>query len=900
MIKKSPGSKFWRFTTAARLSYFIVIFSLLVIQLPSNSGVLPAYAQLEDDLWGEPVNLSSSGATENPLITMDSTGRIHVLWVDSFVGTLYSYYDQDTWSDPVPANLIFGSSRPVLVSDDAGLVHAFWIDSQGRVSYSQVAGSNFSQRANWRQAGILFFSGASLTASTDAAGGIHTAYVRTIDGEESPSGIYYRNSNNEGRNWNIPLAIYTSPYLRGQDSQSTNVSLASATNGDDTDLYLAWDNRLRKQVFLTHSTDGGNSWSDNLVMDWSGRLPGTEGPNNIQVSAAGQTALAIWQSGDENSACFLNYRFTTDRGSTWSEPQSIPGQYSSCPSSNQLFAIGENLFILAFVVNQQVNLQAWNGEAWTDSQAETRFSSFREPETNARITLDCLQGVYNKFDEALWIVGCDTSAAGDIWVTRRSMGDISQWYPEPSIWSKPGVISSGERSYDQPVFVAGQGSFFHFLWVQPESSSPGASGESSISYSRYDGERWTRPAPILKSPNGFSVSPDAVVNRDGRLLSVWSDKSGKLYFSGSEEVSAPRAGEWLPPVELPVPVSAARSPKLLASPDGLISVAFVVPLNEQRGVYIIHSEDGGRNWGEPAKIFDAAAAGWEMVEEPIINRSSDGTFHLMFEKRTLPGGRGSLGLYYARSAGKDLPWSESEPVTEESVYWTSLVVGHSHEIHRLWQKKNNLYYQILHQYSVDGGSTWTQPASLSSFFNEAGFTNLVSDQAGVLHLLHLTQGFRGENLVQYWVFKDQAWSLSDNLDLQLTEGTRPKAFLASISPAGTLPVVFTYTEYDSETGRFTEEIAFTSRAVELLAAPDIPVSILPTRPTDTPDPVQAADPTPTSIVNPVELIDIPTDPGPRPASNSYSGLILGAGLATMLVGLVFGVGIVLVKRKNKA
>jgi hypothetical protein len=61
-------------------------------------------------------------------------------------------------------------------------------------------------------------------------------------------------------------------------------------------VYVVWDNRSRRQVFLAHSMDGGITWSDPLEIDRPGSEFGASRPFNIQVSAIGENVLLIWQN----------------------------------------------------------------------------------------------------------------------------------------------------------------------------------------------------------------------------------------------------------------------------------------------------------------------------------------------------------------------------------------------------------------------------------------------------------------------------------------------------------------------------------------------------------------------------------------------------------------------------
>jgi hypothetical protein len=66
-----------------------------------------------------------------------------------------------------------------------------------------------------------------------------------------------------------------------------------------------------------------------------------------------------------------------------------------------------------------------------------------------------------------------------------------------------------------------------------------------------------------------------------------------------------------------------------------------VPLNEDRGIYLSRSLDGGTSWITPTVILDAAAAKWDSVDIPRIALDPIGdTLHVVWLRKLPPGGIG--------------------------------------------------------------------------------------------------------------------------------------------------------------------------------------------------------------------------------------------------------------------
>jgi hypothetical protein len=107
-----------------------------------------AQAQDTGELWGQPVNLSASGAASHPSIVASPDGTLHALWWDPFDGTKYaSYSAENGWSTVVSVRSIAGGRRTtgeyippqnlVFLADGARYLHAFWIADDGDLMYAR-------------------------------------------------------------------------------------------------------------------------------------------------------------------------------------------------------------------------------------------------------------------------------------------------------------------------------------------------------------------------------------------------------------------------------------------------------------------------------------------------------------------------------------------------------------------------------------------------------------------------------------------------------------------------------------------------------------------------------------------------------------------------------------------
>jgi hypothetical protein len=895
-IKKSIASR-----PAFRIC--LVVFALILSFLVT--GLYPGYSQLAsaqatEEVWDEPVNLSRSGGTTNPQLVIDTIGKIHVIWEDRFDGYFYTYHYEEEWSSPDNIELPFDTLHSALLPDFSGNIHAFWIDEDDRLLHKKISGDSFAVEESWEAPVQVGASAVDLSVVIDQQGVLHTAYVRPLHTTSSPAGVYYKYSNDGGVTWSAVELLYSSSYLRGVNSETTSISISSSITDTGTSVYVVWDNRSRRQVFLAHSMDGGITWSDPLEIDRPGSEFGASRPFNIQVSAIGENVLLIWQNGIPEMSCSQYYMWSNNAGETWSARLPLPAALSGCPQETDLKFIKENITLLLTGGQWVGYIQAWNGIEWSDSSGQPLLSTFEDPEIFESIALQCRQFAYHPIYDRLFVVGCDTTGGGDIWISSRLVGDVDHWYPLPPVWSHPETIVSGEGHVSSLVMAAGSDDKVHITWIETLPGNSTLNPSAEIYYSRIDGSDWTRPSAIPGLPGANPGSTSIALDSAGRLMMVWSDNSsGKIYFEWASATQANSPSSWTSPSELPTNSTAARSPQILVENDGIIYVSYAVPLNEGRGIYLTWSSDRGDSWSSPVRIFDAETAGWEMVDHPRLAFDEDGSLHAVFTRYSLPGGRGPLGLYYARSTDMGETWTRGELVAEKPVLWSQIVSAGDRGLHRAWMEVDAGRRLILHQYSLDGGATWTRSEIVSNYAVDGGSPELTVDSANRLHLLQAARDIVGDLILYHWQWDGVFWYANDNLSLQAFGDIAVTGFYSAVSGSGKISAGLSTGQMDGNSTVPTNSILITSRRIEVPETALQPVPTPSAQPAPTPPPTQAPLPilTPTVDLSVYENYNmLPVTSGP--VNRGMSGLIIGGSLATLLVGLVFVVGIRKAKGKR--
>jgi len=866
----------------------IFLFIFLAVVMSLNTFIHSVLAQETESVWSDHINLSNSGGASNPKMLIDSSGQVHVYWLDVIDGITYAYRNRTgSWSEPVKALVPFEDSIEtlVLLPDPNGLAHAFWIDEFDNLLYSFTDYGEDS--LGWGGSQILAMSVVDFHVTMDDDLVTHMAFAYT---EGSAAGIYYITRATTGI-WSNLEAIYTSSYFRNITSANAHMSIAPGEQGR---IYLTFDDPYKEQVLVSWSEDNGNTWSSPIILDERDEMDTLEsvGPSKGLVSIHDGEVVFLWQAGHEGAVCEtysagipstsgfrVDGQDGTIRNST--EIQTLKLSIQGCPDQLEVIDGDRGGHWLLTQSTFGIQLSRWSGPDLSPFQPQGALTGFTHPETFRRIDLES-QAV-ELHNSQLFGVGSDSGIAGDIWFTERSMGSEGDWYPTPTpapLWSTPAVISHGDQTISNPVLLSSMNGSHHTLWSDED---------GGIRYSMFDRTRWIQPVKVITSPGEQIGELSAEIERNGNLILVWdSPGNDEIYFSWVNVSDAVIPGEWVYPQALPIS-GGGRAPQVRADSDGYIYIAFTIPLNESRGIYLIKSQGPLTTgepieWGTPVKVFDAVEAGWSMVGSPQL-ALQEGNLFIQWKRFSPPPGERAMALYGA--VFTDGIWMEPEEIKLGQISWSQVVSTGNGHMHRVWQEQDSSGRLTLwHQFSTDIGVHWSDEVRISSFFNDQGAVALVVDPANHLHLIVVSQsGFisldnKATLLLQDWIFDNREWVLDERLTLDdmetpinLKGSSGSKGFLAALLLAEFLPES---EEFEPEIGLF-----FSQRPVELSPDQSQPL------PTFTPQPTIASDDSeqvPTQTPRPT----FPTENGDQrlPFLNNTIALIVLSGIPAALIVMI--------------
>jgi hypothetical protein len=787
-----------RFSRIRNCSGLVVLLFFLVgllygFQLDNHPQVM---AQVEEMEWSTPANLSQSGAVSDILVLEDSEGVMHVLWRDEIAGFVYSRREDDSWTTPVTVTLPSVAELtqqqesagvaaelfvPHLQADAAGRIHAFWLDGEAALRHSAVAADSVSEASSWSDTKTVAEGVLALAVSVDGAGSLHLAYMQAHDAEDAPAGIYYRRSDDGGVRWTPATALFHSAYFRSLPVEQANLSLTTTSTAAESRVFVAWDLPPRERVFVAHSVDNGETWLEPRQVD---RRQSTDaetavGPSNIHVATTGREVHLVWQAGHEGALCSQYHQWSPDRGDSWEEPEVILDELLVCPDATTLLALpNERLLLVATLegnVQPGVYLTAWNGSGWSELHEQVPLSNFTDPETLRPVRLGCRQQLVAA--EEIVVVGCSSGDVQDVWLLTRPLGDVAHWFPAPSPWQVTPVLAGAANEIQFSVLVPDVDGRLHVLWAE--------AGSDVIQYVHWDGSRWSTPLPVLTSPTGVVDRPVATLTADRRLLVMWNDvEGGRIYTSHTGADRALYTEDWLAPRPLPVQREGATSVDFLVDDGGTIYVAFAVPINEGRGIYLLRSDNLGESWSEPVLIFDAIASQWAMVDQPRLALTQQGYLHLLWTRYSLPPHSRAQTLLYARSLDGGLNWSEPQVVVQAPLLWSQITAMAGKRILRHWQEAAGDRVMLWQETTANNGATWSYTSTAANAA-AAGAPTLVVDAAGRLHLV-----YRDGSRLQYRFWSGERWAQAESLALGRTAVAEVSTLAAAVTSDGNLVIVF--------------------------------------------------------------------------------------------------------------
>jgi len=853
-------------------------------------------AQSEGDVWGTPVNLSRSGAAEQPRVVAAPDGTLQVFWWDRFDGLMTALFDGETWSRPLPAPILVTEDvenprpdqeatvtsqavgeLPAILTDGSDWVHALWLGRVDKETGMQAL--MHSQMpiglTSWSEPEAVAESAVAFDVASEGSGRLTLAYVRTRHTEAEPAGVYVTQNRGAGRRWGAASLAHDTIYFRLLNAEEAYVRVAD--DGDAT-IHVVWEDPRLEEALYARSIDGGVTWTEPTSLGDPDQQPVR--PRVLALPNGG--ALRLWEASAMGGCVLYQQQLADAQLDTWSDPELVFQGASRCPEAERFWLRNDALFWLWGEGSRALTLAAWDADQKRWSEPRAFDFLFEDPETGRLMGLGVLHAALA--GRSLAVVGYD-SASGEVWATRGEVDALEWAFAPPPPWSQPVQLSrAGAQAGWADVALDADGGV-HVTWSEREAEGePG----TAVLYAYLDAStgRWSHPLEVARGASGEELArqPALVVDGRGLVHLVWSSGDlGQILYSRARIDQAASAGAWSPLETLSDPGMTGSWPRIGMDGAGRLYVVYAVPLNEGRGVYLVRSEDGGLSWSEPGLLFDALAAGWAMVDYPALAVAHDGTLHVAWVRAALPDTGPPHGIYYARvdagmgasasDLGEGRISTEPRPLAGAGHHWPRLALA-GDALHLIYtEAAGSVWHRPYGMNGGTGGGGWGTARQVTGLTQVGGSVGLAVDGGGTLHLVGAAAS---DDTLLYTTWNGERWSRAEAFALGPHVEVGLGSAAATLDQGGQLAVALRVAVADEEEAT-VPAFYYVARVIPTVDVPAPPAAV--SLPTATPEAAEI-EATPTLGV-PTPTPDLTA--GPAPASPGVDPLLLGGGLATLIV-----------------
>jgi hypothetical protein len=329
--------------------------------------------------WEKPVNISNTvGCSSQPSIAADAYGNVHVFWSEDTLGRrcngtpvaggsiYYSRRSGDEWSFPVDIiSTSLTASSPSAVVDSTGRLHLVWVQVDG-IYYSSAQSWQATTAKAWAAPSQIVparFVGTMMQLALGPNDSLDLIYADWGSGGVPTDGnVYFVESLDGGSTWSDPLQI--SDIAFGQQY----ANLPRIAVDDQGVIHAVWgtmDSSSQNQVAVYYARRGkGEKFftSQKTIMAAKNKDKWMMAAN---IAVVGDQVLLTWVCGDNPYRC---YQVSLDRGLAWSSPQRVFGSLLSLANYDALVVDGGGkiFWISQLRTPSAMYYSIWDRAQWTD------------------------------------------------------------------------------------------------------------------------------------------------------------------------------------------------------------------------------------------------------------------------------------------------------------------------------------------------------------------------------------------------------------------------------------------------------------------------------------------------------------------------------------------------------
>jgi len=301
-------------------------------------------------------------------------------------------------------------------------------------------------------------------------------------------------------------------------------------------------------------------------------------------------------------------------------------------------------------------------------------------------------------------------------------------------WSNPEQIPNYQDTSRAPLLVADRENNVHVFNYESINTS-----QNAIIYRRWNPEDgWTPPTDILLvGLGGGPQTLQGAVMDENQIIHIifyiGTDQSGDMYYSHAPAAKANVSSAWTKPYVIGKKAGPLPFANMIIDNGKNLTVFYDSEL-EGNGLYMVRSEDYGKNWSQPLALFKVSQEKrWPAAIRSTID--SKGTIHVVWSLVS------DLGvgeeIHYGR-LNSQLNELELDTIIAKregmdySATWPE-IISDGDRLILLFQ--DSFPATRFMSISQDGGNTWSFPVQPFPYIGEYEFTSMTKDSNGVIHLV---------------------------------------------------------------------------------------------------------------------------------------------------------------------
>lgn len=378
-----------------------------------------------------------------------------------------------------------------------------------------------------------------------------------------------------------------------------------------------------------------------------------------------------------------------------------------------------------------------------------------------------------------------------------------------------------------------------------------------------DGISWSPPVDVISAPEGGRTFwLRHALDRFGRLHLVYVGPNGQLFHSRAPSAEACDARSWQTAL-VPTPDLVLYG-SIAIDGQGIIHIAYA---GRGKGVYYVRSADEGSSWSESVAVSSVMPDRGTAFPELAIGE--DGRVHVVWEEDQLPDGVPGLGLFYAFSQDQGQSWSTPLLFSQNREGYTqpTIAILEDGTIHLLWNGRIGTRGRY-HQWSSDQSFSWSPMSEFIPKDMGGGQTGPPAHALDSLGRLHVVSG---TDDTTYSAWEEKGWLNPQDIAPFDMYGNMEDQNIAVVKGKDL------YVVTNADLQRIVLIRGITDAPEAARTFDPLPRTM---GPSDSPD-SQATLPPPTeSTFQPTNLDT------PKPADNAFFPIVLGSGLAFLVVFVV--------------